>query len=221
MDLDKSNDKKSPKKSLLKKFEWLTKFLNFGLIILIVILVFVYFSKNNPIPSDITTSSSAEEISTTSTSASASLQIVLDITGAVNNPGVYQMNNGDRIVDLIEKAGGFTDKVDLDYVEKNINKAAKLSDGQKIYIPRVGESISASSISSSSSTNTTSTNAKISGSVNINTASKQQLIDLPEIGEVTADKIISARPYTNIDELVSKGAMKKTSVDKIRDLIAV
>lgn len=220
MDLDKTSDDKSSQKTFLKKFEWISKYLNFGLIILIIILVFVYFSKNSQNFSK-SSDSNIKEANVSPSPVNSSIKIILDITGAVSKPGVYEMIEGDRIVDLIEKAGGFTDKVDLDFVEKNINKAAKLSDGQKIYIPRVGESISASSSASSSSTNTTSTNNKSSGPVNINTSSKQQLVDLPEIGEVTADKIIAARPYANIDELISKGAMKKSSVDKIRELITV
>lgn len=217
MDLDQAASPKEKSSSIAKKFEGITKFINFGLIILVIGLLGVYISKNFPTNSSSPTNTSTAKIAEITSAPISSTKLMLDITGAVKSPGVYEMSDGDRIVDLIAKAGGFTEKVDLEYVEKNINKAEKLIDGQKIYIPKIGDNITTTPTkSSNSSSSTTSSPAKSSGPVSINSGSRQDLIDLPEIGEVTADKIIAARPYANIDELVKKGVLKQSSLDKIR-----
>lgn len=145
------------------------------------------------------------------------VKVIVDIGGAVKNPGVYEMEQNQRIVDLIEKAGGLNEKVDLQYFDKHINKAQKLSDGSKIYIPTI-EDKQQSTASSQTNTPTSVLGASTSNRLtNVNTASRSELIDLPEVGEVTAEKIIAARPYNSLQELISKGALKQSQFDKIKD----
>src|SRR3989338_1092570 len=72
-------------------------------------------------------------------SNSASLYIKVDIEGSVVNPGLYDFSEGERIEDALKKAGGLNEKADLDWIEKNMNKAAKPTDAGKIYIPARGE----------------------------------------------------------------------------------
>ena len=60
---------------------------------------------------------------------------MVDIGGAIRKPGVYTIETGQRIYELIDKAGGLTDDADLVYFDKNINRAQKLNDQVKIYIP--------------------------------------------------------------------------------------
>src|SRR2546423_9925206 len=67
--------------------------------------------------------------------------VLVDVTGAVAHPGVYRLTAGSRVVDALLAAGGMTGEADLDA----LNKAAPIHDGQRIYVPRPGETIPAGS----------------------------------------------------------------------------
>jgi len=69
-------------------------------------------------------------------------QITIDIAGAVNQPGVYQLSSESRIVDAVEIAGGLHTDADSDWVAQNLNQAQHVTDGIKIYIPFLGETVS-------------------------------------------------------------------------------
>ncbi len=137
--------------------------------------------------------------------------IVVDIEGAVINAGVYKIPSDSRVVDALAVAGGLSQEADRDYVQKSINLAKKVTDGLKIYIPRVGEQIlSESTINSNSS-----------GPVmNINSASQKDLESLPGVGAVTAQKILDGRPYSEIADLLNKKIVGKSVFEKIKDKIA-
>ena len=126
--------------------------------------------------------------------------IFVHIDGYINNPGVYEIKENDRIKTLIDKAGGFKEG----YSIKNINLAAKLSDGDKIYIPSVSEE------KNSENNNNINTNLSEKGQnvksdrnnvsimknnskININTANISELKQITGIGESTANKIIDYR----------------------------
>lgn len=138
-------------------------------------------------------------------------KITIDIEGAVIKPGVYSLESQMRFVDALAAAGGMSDEADREYVSKNINLAKTLTDGLKIYIPRVGEQILSSSEGSTS---------EASSTININTASAGDLDTLPGIGAVTAQKIISGRPYASTDELLNKKILSQSVFDKIKDRIS-
>lgn len=189
------------------KTENVTKATNLSLIILVIAGGYFIYQNYKKTPTKITTTipNPIEEVSTS--------LITIDIGGAVNKPGVYELPTGSRIIDAVKISGGFSDKADQKFIDKNINKAQKLSDGIKIYFPSLDEqqiaSVTIVPITGSS------------GIVNINSASKQDLVNLPEIGEVTADKIIAARPFANLDELVSKKCISQSQLDKIKDKISI
>lgn len=136
-------------------------------------------------------------------------KVVVDVEGAVISPGVYNLRPESRLVDALAAAGGMSDDADRDYVEKNINLAQKVSDGLKIYIPRVGEQI----LSNSSSNQANST-------INLNTASQADLESLSGVGAVTAQKIIAGRPYATADDLVKRKIVGQSTFDKIKDSIS-
>ena len=153
----------------------------------------------------------------------AQKSISVDVSGAVNNRGVYKLNDGDRIEDAIKAAGGFSEgttsgKANKEYVSKYLNMAQKLSDGTKVYVSFEGESTPRGGdnggLAPRSSTS-------IVRKVNINTASQSELEALPGIGPVTASKIISDRPYGKIEELLDKKAVGKSVFEKIKDSIVV
>lgn len=146
------------------------------------------------------------------TAATTSAKIKVDIAGAVLKPGVYELNLDSRLQDLLVASGGLSSEADREWGAKNLNLASKLQDGGKVYIPKIGENFKPSG-SQVEGTNT--------GLININTGSAQELDKLPGVGPVTAQKIISNRPYQAIEELLTKKAVGKATFEKIKDQISV
>lgn len=144
--------------------------------------------------------------------------IIVEIAGEVINPGVYRMSTDSRIDDLIKISGGFSKKFDEAWVDKYLNRASKLTDGQKIYIPHLGElSANKSGLDQNDSGQIFGVSANL---ININSASMSELDKLPGIGPTYAQKIIDQRNYSSIEELVSKGVLSKSLFEKIKDKIA-
>lgn len=135
-------------------------------------------------------------------------EIKLDISGAVKKPGVYAFNKNSRVEDALRAAGGLASNANMGFVSKSLNLSQKLSDGVKIYIPFEGESAPATLIMGA----TSSQNAKIG----VNSATQAQLEDLPGVGAVTAQKIIQARPFNSLEELISKKAVSNSTFLKIK-----
>ena len=132
-------------------------------------------------------------------------EIFVDIEGAVVRPGVYQLAENERFKDALIKAGGFSEKADRGYCEKNLNMAQLLKDGQKIYIPFVGDTPSIPGYNEAKTTG---------GVVNVNSASLSELDTLEGVGTVRVNSIVKNRPYTTIEELVSKGGLTKQILEK-------
>lgn len=141
--------------------------------------------------------------------------ISVDVSGAVNTPGVYQLKDGSRIEDAVTAAGGFAQDANKEYISKYLNMAQKVSDGSKVYVSFEGEQVSG--IQSGGTVAGVSANAK----VNINTASQAELEALPGIGPVTASKIISDRPYQASEDLLNKKVVNKSVFEKIKDQLVV
>jgi competence protein ComEA len=147
--------------------------------------------------------------------------IVVEVAGAVEKPGVYRLRNGSRVEDLLIAADGISASADRDWVEKTINRAAKLKDGQKLYIPDVSEQKNVLSANSNGGGQTAS---PVQGSglgdlINVNTATLKELDTLPGIGPVYGQNIIEHRPYSSIEELVERDVLKKSTFEKIREMI--
>ena len=142
-------------------------------------------------------------------------EVVVEIAGAVIKPGVYRLPFGSRIDDLLIISGGLSQDASRNWVEKNINRAAKLIDGQKIYIYHSDE-ISAKD-SGGIKLDQGVLGADSGGLVNINTSDQKDLESLVGIGPVYAQNIIEHRPYSNLEELVSKGAISQKVFDKIKN----
>ncbi len=141
--------------------------------------------------------------------------ISVDVSGAINKPGVYQLKDGGRIEDAVIAGGGFSEDANKEYVSKYLNMAQKLSDGSKVYVPVEGEQVSGSVGSGVVA------GVNTSAKVNINTATQAELEALPGIGPVTASKIISGRPYQTAEDLLNKKAVSKSVFDKIKDQLVV
>lgn len=147
--------------------------------------------------------------------------IVVDVSGAVKNPGVYSLPEKSRVQDAILEAGGLAATVDQQRVAQMLNLAAPLIDGAKLYIPVAGEQMTTSGAVSGNSFEATAVAGASTQLININTASHTELESLPGIGEVTAGKIIENRPYGTIEELLEKKAVGQATFEKIKDQVRV
>ena len=140
-------------------------------------------------------------------------KIIIHITGEVKYPGVVELPENSRIVDAIEAAGGESENANLN----ELNLAYILSDGEKIYIPNKYED----------NINVLKQNEEIKnqiiGKININKASKSELMTLPGIGDSTANKIIEYREkqgrYSTIEELKNVPGIGDSKLLKLKELI--
>ncbi len=150
-------------------------------------------------------------------------EITMEIVGEVVTPGVYKLANGSRIDDLLVVSGGFSKNADRVWTDKYLNRAAKLTDGQKVFIPKVGQQTLGVSDKNGRGDQTTSLtfSSDSSSLININTASSSQLDSLPGIGPTYAQNIIEHRPYSTLEELVSKGAIRISLFEKIKEKITI
>lgn len=142
-------------------------------------------------------------------------EIIIDVSGAVLKPGVYRLAFDSRVQDALVAAGGLSEAADRAWVAKNLNLALKLKDGVKIYIPPLRSESFAGQASTVGSIYYT------EGLININTASEGELDTLPGIGPVTAAKIINARPYEAIEDLLNKKIVGSKVFEQIREKITV
>ena len=137
--------------------------------------------------------------------------IFVHVCGEVNSPGVYELREGSRIFEAVNAAGGMTKTA----AENSINQAQILSDGQQVYIPSEEEAESQEKES----------RAKDYGKVNINQASKEELMELSGIGEAKADAIIRHREekgnFSSIEEIMEIEGIKEGVFRKIQDQITV
>ena len=153
--------------------------------------------------------SSGIEVSLQPAALRSPVALQVYITGAVKDPDVYTLEDGDRLGQLVEAAGGATDDADLEA----INLAALLRDEDHWHIPRIGEA----------PTVTTSGAANPLGKIDVNSATSVQLEGLPGIGEVKARSIIQYREtngsFASVDDLLAVGGIGPATLDAIRDLV--
>jgi competence protein ComEA len=140
-------------------------------------------------------------------------EIVVHVSGAVANPGIYTLPLGSRVNDAVQLAVPLRE-ANLDA----LNLAALISDGQKISVPREGEEVN---LQEDLSGNITSSVSKI----NLNTATLAELDTLPGIGPSTAQKIIDYRTqnggFKSVDELDAVSGIGPKKLEQLRDLVTV
>ncbi|MCM1046544.1 MAG: helix-hairpin-helix domain-containing protein [Candidatus Gastranaerophilales bacterium] len=133
------------------------------------------------------------------------------VCGAVEHPGVVELPEGSRAADALLAVGGFAADAQTDYV----NLAAKVSDGERLYFPTVGE-VELSAIEKS---------AEESGLVNINTADVDRLCTLPGIGTSRAQDIIDYREangaFQSVEDIMKVAGIKTATYEKLREKITV
>ena len=148
-------------------------------------------------------------------------KIVIHIAGAVKNPGVYTLEEGQRVKDAIEIAGGPLPEADL----LRLNLAQKIHDEDKLYVPKIGESPEQSEQEDELYGSTVGIISKNDGKVNINTANETELTTLPGIGPATAQKIIDYRttsgPFKSIEEIKNVSGIGDKKFEQLKDKIKV
>jgi competence protein ComEA len=146
-----------------------------------------------------------------------SKEIFVDIDGAVNEPGVYIVEEGTRIINIINIAGGLKDTAETKY----INRADIVYDGQKIYIPEKDEDFE------TAETNDTTVAENIqsqSNKININTATEKELQALNGIGEALAKRIVEYRKtnkFNTIEDIMKVSGIADGRFQQIKDDISV
>lgn len=142
------------------------------------------------------------------------------VCGEVTSPGVYELQEGDRITHAIEAAGGLTEAAGQVY----LNQAAHLTDGQRIYVPSREEEQTLKEESSPPDIADAGM-AKDTGKINLNTATKAELLSLSGIGESRAEAIIAYREtsggFSKIEDLKKVDGIKDGIFQKIREQITV
>ncbi len=136
-------------------------------------------------------------------------EIIVEVNGSVGKPGVYKLPEDSRVEDALTAAGGISAEADFEWVDRTLNRASKLVDGQKIYIP------------THTSTGSGSVAGPANNLVNINTASLGELDTLSGIGPVTAQKVIEQRPYSSVEELLTKGVLSKSVYEKNKNKLTI
>jgi competence protein ComEA len=175
------------------------------------------------VKSGITSSSTKVEVLSSSTSAQTGGEITVEISGEILAPGVYKLPSGSRVEDLLIISGGFTVGADRSWTDKYLNRASKLSDGQKVFIPSVNQQLGVTSAKTTGGDQSVSSTFSSDSNtlININTSSLGELDSLPGIGPVYGQSIIEHRPYSTLEELVSGGAIKQSLYDKIKDRVTI
>lgn len=151
-------------------------------------------------------------------STSSATLVSVDVQGAVERPGVYDLPQGSRVEDALSQAGGLTGEADIGRIAKTVNRAAKLVDGAKLYFPKISDSV-ASQRQSVGRTDTAAQSAP--GMVSVNSATQAELEALPGIGPVTARKIIDNRLYQTLEELVGKKVLSPSLFNKLKDSLSL
>jgi competence protein ComEA len=157
---------------------------------------------------------------------SPAADLVVDVGGAVARPGVYRLPEGSRVGDAIEAAGGYGAAADAALVDRQLNLAAVVRDGDKLRVPARGEAAATPrSGGEDGSGNTQGQGAAVDGGpVDINHATAEELDTLPGVGPATVAKIVAARekqPFAAVDDLLARKVVGAATMEKLRALVTV
>lgn len=203
--------------------EWLKENRIYVIAVIIAILFFLYNSfdqegelteGNQEALAMVAENESNADEKTEKEADEAEIIMMADIKGAVVNPGVYEVKEGGRVIDLIELAGGLEKDADSSV----INFAMYVQDEMALYVPRIGEQVNAALPIQAGE-------AAGNGLVNINSADSSELQTLPGIGPAKADAIIEYRetngPFNSKEGLKDISGIGEKTFEKLEDLISV
>ncbi len=153
------------------------------------------------------------------TDSSVPATIVVHVAGAVVAPGVYSLDESARVVDAIAAAGGLAADAD----GGTVNLAAHVHDGERVYVPRVGEQVPV--VVAGSGGGVAVEGVAPTGPVDLNSATADQLDSLPGVGPATAAAIVAYRdahgPFASVDSLADVRGIGPAKLDALRSLVTV
>lgn len=174
------------------------------------------YGEDDPVKRDTAGADSAEM--TKNGEDTAESQICVFVCGAVVKEGVYYLPEGSRVIDAVRAAGGYSEDADTRY----INQAEYVRDAERVAIPTLEEAARMRSEEKASQENTEQTE---SGLININKASKTELMQIPGIGESKAERIISYREnhggFGSCEEIKNVSGIGSGIYEGLRDYITV
>jgi len=197
-----------------------------AVVMLLLVGVGFWYTRSLPRPIDIATTAgsaapapipsiSSSVVTSVSASPGPSTTVIVDVTGWVRKPGVFEFQLGDRVIDAVQRAGGARENADLTL----LNLASVLVDGQQILVPKKGAQLPGTT------TGTTGTTGSTGALVNINTADEATLETLNGVGPVLAASIIAYRtehgPFTSVDQLDEVSGIGPATLEDLRSQVAV
>jgi competence protein ComEA len=158
-----------------------------------------------------------QERASAATSSTAPATLLVHVVGAVRGPGVVELRDGSRVVDAIAAAGGAADDADT----AQLNLAARLTDGQRVAVPRVGEVLPAPPAGGADTAGTPGD----AGPLDLNSATAAQLEELPGIGPALAEAILRERDrrgrFERVEDLQQVRGIGERRFAELRDLVRV
>lgn len=147
--------------------------------------------------------------------------IIVHISGQVENPGIVELKSGERLMDAVELLGGLTGEAD----EDRINLAKKLQDEEKIYIPKIGEELEIEILDAVETSNSVDNDTeKGRDKIDINICTKEELNSLPGIGDVLSDRILEYREdniFKTIEDIMNVSGVGDKKFEGLKDLIII
>ena len=192
---------------LLEKKKLVGKIALIVIILVFAVVIRVNNAKDNEVQVEVSDSLNVDKVVT---------EMYVDISGEVNNPGVYEVDSNTRMYEVIRKAGGLTDEADTNL----INQADFVEDGEKIVIPTINEDAEDQYYDSSDDTDSYTS----SGLININKASKEQLMEISGVGEVIAQRIIDYRKtnrFKSKEDIMNVSGIGEATYEKMKSQICI
>lgn len=176
------------------------------ILIIVILLLALVLRLNNEVKED-------EKIKVETSEPISQVEMYVDISGEVENPGVYAVEENTRLYEVIDKAGGLTEDANTD----QINQAGYVEDGEKIVIPSINIDSDDGAADSASEESYLG-----NGKININTASREQLMDIPGVGEVIAERILEYRKsnrFKNTEDIMNVKGIGNATYEKMKEKI--
>jgi competence protein ComEA len=199
--------------------EWINEHISYIVAIALVIFVFIFYifspvsdqkPKDNSLETELLAKKNEPDKEQVETKPKT---IMADVKGAVVNPGVYEAKEGERVIDIITRAGGLTEKAD----QAQVNLAMYIEDEMVLYVPEIGEIEEPNLVTGASDSK--------EDKVNINKAEPAELETLSGIGPSKSAAIIEYRntngPFKTIEDIQSVSGFGEKTFEKLKDKITV